>query len=380
MKICLISDTYPPDVGGLAVSVHRQAQGLAAFGHKIHLVTLGGGLVEGTIETQSDGPVVVHRLGPSARLRETLFNWHELILSLDRQENFDLFHGHFLVYAGYLAALASRTTGKPSVASARGDDLDIFPFDERRAHFVHRTLEWADRLVGVTSSLVNKAMALSGRPDVRLIHNGVDARMFNPILPDAALCQETRQEAGLDERPVIGFVGEARAKKGLSRLLRLYARLCERLDAQLLLVGGVRPDDAQTLDYFVRQNPGLPVRMVHAVRHASVPPYYALCQVVVLPSLRDGLPNSLLEAMACARPVIASQVGGITDVVTDGWDGLLLAPRDEPAWLDALETLLKDPLAASRLGENARRTVLERFTVEKEIESAISLYQELVNL
>jgi len=209
---------------------------------------------------------------------------------------------------------------------------------------------------------------------VRLIHNGVDAERFAPCPPDGAL----RQQTGLDERPVIGFIGEARAKKGLSRLLRLYAHLFERLEAQLLLVGGVRPEDAQTLEFFLRQHPGLPVRQVPPLEHAALPPYYALCDVIVLPSLRDGLPNTLLEAMACARPVVASRVGGMTDAVTDGVDGLLLPPRDETAWLDALESLLGDPQAALRLGEAARRTVQERFTVQRELEQTLAVYRELI--
>jgi glycosyltransferase involved in cell wall biosynthesis len=373
MKICLTSDTYPPDVGGLAISVRRQAQGLAAAGHAVHVVSPGRELLEGAVVSQNDGPVAVHRLSSSAKTRETLSNWLDQLLQLDQQQDFDLFHGHFLVYAGYLAALAGRTHGKPSVASARGDDLDVFPFDERRAHFVHAALDWANRLVAVTASLASKAQALSGRRDVRLIHNGVDANLFAPAPPDLAL----RQGIGLDERPVIGFIGEARAKKGLSRLLRLYARLYERTEAQLLLVGGVRPEDVETLAYFQRQHPELPIDLVPTLEHAAMPAYYALCDIVLLPSLRDGLPNTLLEAMACARPVVASRVGGMMDVLTDGQDGLLLPPRDDAAWLDALEILLRDPQSAARLGEQARRTVRERFTIQRELEQTMSIYQEV---
>jgi phosphatidylinositol alpha-1,6-mannosyltransferase len=327
MKICISSDTYPPDVGGLAVSAHRLAQGLAAAGHSVHLVSLGRDLPVGAVTTLADSAVTVHRLGPSAKTRETLSNWLDLLLQLDAEQDFDLFHGHFLVYSGYLAALAGRTRSKPSVASARGDDLDVFPFDERRAHFVHSTLDWATRLVAVTSSLADKARALSGRSDVRLVHNGVDASLFAPAPPDPGL----RQQLDLDERPVIGFIGEARAKKGLSRLLRLYARLYERIEAQLLLVGGVRPEDAETLAFFQRQNPDLPLRIVTALEHSAMPAYYDLCDLVVLPSLRDGLPNTLLEAMACARAVVASRVGGMTDAVSDGQDGLLPDWGSKPA-------------------------------------------------
>ena len=108
MKICFSSDTYPPDVGGLAVSARRQAHGLAAADHTIHLVCPGQGLQAGSVETLRDGRVTIHRLGSSTKTRETLSNWLDLLLQLDQQEDFNLFHGHFLVYSGYLAALEAK--------------------------------------------------------------------------------------------------------------------------------------------------------------------------------------------------------------------------------------------------------------------------------
>jgi hypothetical protein len=80
MKICLTSDTYPPDVGGLAISVRRQAQSLANAGHTVHLVSLGHALSEGVIAAQADGAVLVQRLGPAEKTRETLSNWLDLLI------------------------------------------------------------------------------------------------------------------------------------------------------------------------------------------------------------------------------------------------------------------------------------------------------------
>lgn len=374
MKLCLLSDTYPPDVGGLAVSVRRNARGLAAAGHEVHVVAPSVSRPPGSRGTQADGPVSVHRLGAHRRPRETLVDWFELAVELDADQDFVLFHGYFLAYAGYVAALAARYRAKPSVVGARGNDVDVMPFDQRRAVFVFKALEWADAVVAVTRDLARKASALSGREDVQLAHNGVDVELFSPRPPDLAL----RANLGLDERPVIGFIGEARAKKGLGRILRVFPRLYEEVPAQLVFVGGVRKGDAPMIDFFRRGHPDLPLCLVPPQSNEAMPPYYALCDVVILPSLRDGLPNTLLEAMACGRPVLASAVGGMLDVVMHDHDGILLPPRDDRAWVDALRQALSDPEARERLGSAARQTVLDRFTLDRELAALLAVYQGLL--
>ncbi len=373
MKVCLLSDTYPPEVGGLAVSARRTAQNLAGAGIEIHVATLSGSRPPGSWTSEADGAVTVHRLGAHPRMRGTLTEWFELTAELDGEQGFDLFHGHFVCYAGYVAATLARYRGKKSAVSARGNDIDVMPFDNRRAPFVFKALETADAVVAVTHDLARKAAALTGRQDIHVIHNGVDGTLFAPREPDPAL----RARWGLDERPVIGFIGEARAKKGLGRLLRIYPQLYRRIPVQLLLVGGVRKEDRPMVDFFQRGHPELPLHLIPPQPNRDMPHYYALCDLIVLPSLRDGLPNTLLEAMACARPVVASAVGGMLDVVTDRVDGILLPPRDDDAWIDTLYQMLMDPQTYQELGTAARHTASARFTVAGELEAWLALYQEL---
>ena len=372
MNICLLTDTYPPDVGGLAVSGRRHAHNMAAVGHMVHVIAPDESLPPGKRRTHDENGVVVHRLGTYPRLRETLAEWLNTALILDAEHCFDVFHGHFAAYAGYVAVLAARNRGVAAVVSVRGNDVEVMPFDYRRAFFVSRALEWGDAVIAVSRDLACKAAALAAGQEVRVIHNGVDTSLFVPCDPDPNL----RAALELDERPVLGFIGEARSKKGLGRLLRVFALLCERMPAQLLLVGGVRDQDLPVLDLFRVQHPDLPLRLIPPQPHTDIPRYYALCDVVLLPSLWDGLPNTLLEAMACARPVLASAVGGMLDVVTDGTDGILL-PRDDDAWVGALCRLLADADLRARLGQAARKTVEARFTVRQEREGWSEVYGSL---
>ena len=131
--------------------------------------------------------------------------------------------------------------------------------------------------------------------------------------------------------------------------------------------------------FFQRQHRDLPFHLIPPQPHIDMPRYYALSDIVILPSLRDGLPNTLLEAMACARSVVASAVGGMLDVVTDGHDAILLPAGDDDAWVDTLHRLLLDPETRDRLGSAARQTVTARFTVEREQAAWMALYQELLS-
>ncbi len=97
--------------------------------------------------------------------------------------------------------------------------------------------------------------------------------------------------------------------------------------------------------------------------------------VCVHPSLHDGLPNALLEAMACARPIVATTAGGIPDVLRDRQEGLLVEPGDVPALAAAIERLLDDPALARACGQAARARVLAEFTPAREVERYLALYR-----
>jgi glycosyltransferase involved in cell wall biosynthesis len=99
--------------------------------------------------------------------------------------------------------------------------------------------------------------------------------------------------------------------------------------------------------------------------------------VFVHPSLRDGMPNALLEAMACGVPVVATPVGGAADVIRDGENGLLIPVNDAEALSQAVQKILGDETHGNKLAVNARQTIIERFTPEKELEANLGIYRKL---
>jgi glycosyltransferase involved in cell wall biosynthesis len=374
MKIALLSEKYTPDVGGLAISAERLAGLLAEAGHALQVIAPSQGLPPSRQQTLHHGPLRVTRFGAHKRIDDTLVDWFELLVSEHRKEPFDLLHAYFLTQAGFIAAYAGRYLGIPSVVSARGNDLERAVFDPGRAAHVFYALQHAGAVTANARELVRKAEALAPGIRASLIPNGIDTHAFRPLEPNPELVAAL----GLQGGPVLGFVGELREKKGLQDLLSAYALVAARGTASLLIVGDIRPgQDRARFDEFRAANTALPITVTGFVSPKELAAYYALLDIVVMPSLRDGLPNALLEAMACGRPVIATPVGGIPDALSDRENGRLVPAGDPRALADCISELLAEQALARQFGLAARDTIVSRFTRQAELDGNLDIYRQL---
>ena len=177
---------------------------------------------------------------------------------------------------------------------------------------------------------------------------------------------------------MLGFVGELREKKGLKTLLDAYATVSKKYSVALLIVGEVRAgEDKQLFDEFRKANSNLQIRVTGYISPQSLPAYYSLIDVFVHPSLRDGMPNAVLEAMACEKAVVATPVGGVLDVVKDRENGLTVPANDAESLSKAIIELLDDQALRVRLGKSARETIQKEFTLQKELDGNLSVYNTL---
>jgi glycosyltransferase involved in cell wall biosynthesis len=360
-RLALLADRYPPEPGGLAVSARRIATSLAAAGHAVDVLAVSDGL-PGTVVAANDDGVRVLRTGAHRREEDTSAAVLDLVVRRHHAAPYDAILGFYLVRSGFLAAYAGRYLGIPSVVSARGNDLDRAALDPARGTRVLKALELATRVAAVTSDLARKARALAPAADVRTVPNAVDTAVFRPTPADPA----RRRALALEGRAVVGFVGELRKKKGVVPLVAALARLAARRKVTLLCAGGIRPEDEGVLLLARREQPALHALVLPWCGPGELRSLYALMDVVAHPSLDDGMPNAVLEAMACGRPVVGSDAGGIPDVVRPGRDGLLVPKGDAAALADAVEGLLADPARAAALGAAARARVEAEFTPARE--------------
>ena len=223
--------------------------------------------------------------------------------------------------------------------------------------------------------MLKKAQTLVPDLDITIIPNSVDTGHFRPLPKNKVLAEVLIR----GDLPVIGFAGELREKKGISQLLDAYTQLGNQLPAVVLILGDTRPgEDKKRFDEYQKAHLDSRITVSGFISPKDLPQYYALMDVLLMPSLRDGLPNALLEGMACEKAIIATPVGGIADVIKDGENGRLVPVRDSGALATAIQELLADKPLRVGFGKAGRVTVVDNFSGQRELESNLALYQRLL--
>jgi len=314
--------------GGVARSARRVTAALRARGHAVLIACPDLDVFPGERTVDNER----WRFGDTDDLQVCC----DEALAAARQHRAEIVVGWYGSSAGFCGVAAARLLRRPSVLCLRGNDLDRDFFLPER----HGRLAWAvqraDAVATVSSEMAGKVTAWFAR-DATFVGNSVDGSVFYPD-PEAAVALRVRW--GLDERPVVGLFGEFKPKRGLDRL----GRWAEALAGwQVLLVGHVRSEVSALVP--------CGARLVETLRDdETLRAAYSLCDVVLQPSQHDGMPNVVLEAMACERTVFASPVGGLPDVIRHGETGLRLA--DDESWSEALRA---GPVPA--LGRAARASL-----------------------
>jgi glycosyltransferase involved in cell wall biosynthesis len=343
----------------VAVSGGRIARSLASLGHEIDVVCWTRSQDAGSV-VQEPGNPSVFRQGRFREWDSTLphtFNLLDWMLSLNR---YDAIWGHYLNPAGFAAAFFGKQNGIPSIVSIRGNDLDREMFPPGDFARLEWTLRNAAVVSSVTRALAAKAQALSGRTDIVLLHNVVDCAVFRPLDEDFA---DLRKSLGImEEETVLGFSGELREKKGLQPLLTALRVVQANRPACLLIIGDVRPSEMPRLL--------LEDRIIvtgQLAGPAEVNRHLQICDVYLQPSLWDGMPNALLEAMAAERGCIVSDAGGMPEMLTPGVEGVVL-PRWQLHRLGEaiLEWLDSDRATQERIRKAARQRMITSFDADGE--------------
>jgi glycosyltransferase involved in cell wall biosynthesis len=175
---------------------------------------------------------------------------------------------------------------------------------------------------------------------------------------------------------VVGWIGRMTGIKRVRDVLLSFKHLRERgVDATLCMVGD--GPDREPAEHQAKEL-GIAKHVLWVGYQRDVSPYYSLFDALVLPSANEGTPVVAIEALAARRPVVATRVGGVPDVVSDGEDGFLVDVGDVRGIADALERLARDPELRRRMGERGREFVVPRYRVERLVDDVDSLYRELL--
>lgn len=257
--------------------------------------------------------------------------------------------------ANFVGVLAGRVTRVPVVAVFHGrtsQDWKVRFYERLDEHVIKQC-----RSIVAVSRASRRVLERRGHEAarIRVIPNAVDVDD-----PRAAPDVDIRRELGLPAvGPLVVYLGRLSAEKGLGVLVTAAEDLVRRWAELRILILGQGPEEAR-LRAEIRAR-GLETHVQLVGFRQDVRPYLSAMDLLALPSFSEGMPLSILEAFAWERPVVASRVGGVPEVVDHGVTGLLVEPGDARSLGEAISTLLADPARAAQMGREAGRQVRERF-------------------
>jgi glycosyltransferase involved in cell wall biosynthesis len=280
-----------------------------------------------------------------------------------------------------MAVVSARLGGPPVIVSIQ----DCLP-RTRLANLVRRILLSEASVLIANSNYTAASFARPGSIAPLTIYNPIDLNRFNPQLINRA---DARTKLALKEStPVLGVIAQITPWKGQDDAIRCAALLRDAWpDLRLLLVGEAKFTSKATrynnLAYAtsLRQLVG-EMNLNGAVEflgeREDVPQILRALDILLVPSWAEPFGRTVIEAMAMETPVVATNVGGPSEVITDGVDGLLLPPRNPRQWADAIAKLLAEPLRRAEVGRRGRDTVIRSFGREAHVASVLETYQRLL--
>jgi L-malate glycosyltransferase len=281
-------------------------------------------------------------------------------------------------YPNVFAIPAARLARTPVVlASIRDTGAYLTP---RQCRVQRLTCRLADHIL-VNAEAVRQWLTAEGYDPARIsvIRNGLDLSRFTPAGDAASLRRELGLPAGA---PLVAMLSRLSRMKGVEDFLDAAATVAERFrDAHFLVIGDTIDHDGPRYRRELEDRAarlGLQKRVIFTGFRLDVPRLLSAVTVSVLPSLSEGLSNTILESMAAGAPVVATRVGGSPEALEDGVDGLLVPPRDSAALSRAIGWVLDHPEAACEMGCRARARVAEEFSLQRMIRETECLYARLL--
>ncbi|MEM7063978.1 MAG: glycosyltransferase [Cyanobacteria bacterium P01_B01_bin.77] len=383
-KVCITTLEFPPDIGGVGESVARIAKLLQATGHEVHVAVFHSkqrkaeGYHRSDCSTTNQDGIQVHRLTPASRsntpiLQDYRSEIYFQLKQLHHQYRFDLFHGFFINETGFITTLLAKEEQIPIINSVRGSDLHKHVFSPKQHSQISWILESSDWVTFVSRDLQKRGQVL-----VPKLKNK-SSTFWNSIQPVEFSGHSTPPLASQLDGLVIGSVGRFRDKKGLEYLLDACADLQQTLPITLLLVGDFAERERPYWEAAIR-NSGMANNTVLTgmVPRTEGMAYLRYMDICAIPSLHDGCPNALLEAMLAGRAIIGTNVDAIGEILEHSYNGLVISPGSSSELKIAILELASSPKLRQRLGKNAQTTVRQKLSPIVEQQNWAKVYQKVL--
>lgn len=387
-RVCVVAPLYHLTLGGLGRQAQLLTEKLAKAGVNIFVITRK---MEGVPPCAYSEDVKLTRLwtpGAGISVLEDV-NVSSILISLvfsvgcawtlfRRRRDYDVVHFHGARAALFFNIPLIKLLGKKIVAKVSGSGQrmeagslkgNYWPL----GNFFARLIKSVDAFIAISDELY-KGLVIDGvdRERIFRVPNFIDIGSFcHNSKPDLLF----KERLGLQDRLVVTSCGRLVKIKGIDILLKAWQEIMKAHENAVLLIVGDGPmrDDLKRM----AEDLGVDSSVKFSGWQDDIRGFLAISDIFVLPSLQEGLANSLLEAMSFGLPVVGTRISGTEDVIQDGVNGLLVDPKDFEGLASAVRSLIRDREQAAMLGRRALETIKERYSIEKIYPVYIDLYNSL---
>lgn len=388
MRVCVLCPGWPGKVNPWnGIFIKGQATSLSNLNCDTSVVTAR--VFKEDLLFRKDGNLKVYRFWfpsqrkllaeygkiPVVRIGFYLISGILKTLRVVRKEHCDLIHAHWVIPTGFIAVIAGKMLGKPVIITAHDADITTLPQRSKiAARIIRFTLHHADLIISVSQTLndtIKRNLAI-GSEKVRIIPLGIDQKRFKGIDKQMA-----RHRLNLPERSkIVLFVGALLEVKGLSYLFEAIPQVATRHKEALFVLIGQGPLEAELKAKAKNLNLEDRVKIEGSKSHEEIPLWVSAADILILPSLSEGLPMTVLEALAVGLPVVASRVGALPEVVRNGQNGMLIDPGNSGSIVQTLDSILEDETLLSNLRSGA--ALPPQYNLHEVAQEIKGVYQQVI--
>ncbi|RSD34407.1 MAG: glycosyltransferase [Methanohalophilus sp.] len=367
LKILRVAaDIYPDVVGGVGLHVHEMSKEQAHLGNRVDVYTAGNS--DRSAEEKRDG-YTIKRFKPLMKLLGNSIMPNMFSSIYKNRHAYDIIHAHsHLYFSTNLCALVRKLGSAPLVITNHGLNSQTAPpwfQDIYTATGAKFTFNAADKIICYTESEKKELLKLKIPADkIEVIHNGIDTEHFVPA-----------EEPVFDEKKLL-WIGRYANGKGVDYLIDAFSILQSKHPDATLTMVGKGPDKERILQKIQDLNLEKYITIKDFIPNSEIVQLYQECSVFVLPSLEEGVPRTILEAMACGIPVVCTQLPQLMDIVEDS--GYLVPVKDAQVLADRICEILSDSDLAMKLGSNGRENVVANYSWKDTVKKTIGLYEGLI--
>ena len=305
----------------------------------------------------------------------------KLVERIYKEFPFQIIHANTIVPDGFAAIWLSRRYGVPCLCVSRGD-LNIYPFYGKFSMMAtQKVLRECDKLVTVSADLARVAKKLEPqvKPNISVVYNGCDFDHFQHV-DEKEKCV-LRKKLGLPQKKLILFLlGALEENKGIFELLDVYKYLRKRWKDKIhLLMIGAGKDETAFCKRIDELNLRDSIHLTGYMLHKEVPQWVKAGDIMIFPTHYEGVPNAVLETMACAKPVVATAVGGIPEIIQDGKTGFLVKKKDTEGIVKIVNQLIEDEDLRKRIGKAALEFLKTHASWPGNAKKMIKIYQDTIS-